>query len=118
MQTSVANNTVGDQYPSAHVRGIDMSPIQPVWVPPNVDFLVDDCTSEWLATNVDLVHFRFMVMILRDVPSVMKHCYKQVYPSTRECCEEAKKMQRTGLTIDHEQESKAWRLGRNAGTAW
>lgn len=55
-----------------------MSPIQPVWVPPNVDFLVDDCTNEWLATNIDLVHFRFMVMILRDVPSVMKHCYKRV----------------------------------------
>ncbi|KIH90444.1 hypothetical protein SPBR_00642 [Sporothrix brasiliensis 5110] len=69
---------VGDQYPSAHVRGIDMTPIQPVWVPPNVDFLVDDCSNEWLATNVDLAHFRFMVMILRDVPNIMKHCYKYV----------------------------------------
>lgn len=92
MKTSDANNSVGDQYPSAHVRGVDMSPIQPAWVPPNVDFLVDDCTSEWLATNVDFVHFRFMAMILRDVPSVMKHCYKQVYPPPRKCFEEAKRV--------------------------
>lgn len=27
---------------------MDISPVQPVWVPPNVDFLVDDCEQEWL----------------------------------------------------------------------
>ena len=35
---------VGDQFPNARVRGIDLSPTQPVWVPPNVDFLVDEGT--------------------------------------------------------------------------
>ncbi|EPQ64713.1 hypothetical protein BGT96224_A20736 [Blumeria graminis f. sp. tritici 96224] len=28
---------VGDQYPEAHVVGIDLSPIQPKWVAPNVE---------------------------------------------------------------------------------
>jgi hypothetical protein len=28
--------TVGDRYPSAEITGLDLSPIQPTWVPPNV----------------------------------------------------------------------------------
>ncbi|CAK7233869.1 hypothetical protein SBRCBS47491_008757 [Sporothrix bragantina] len=76
----IGTGTAGDLYPSAHVRGIDLTPIQPLWVPPNVSFLVDDCTHEWLSINVDLVHFRFMAMILRDVPTVMQHCYKSLKP--------------------------------------
>lgn len=27
---------VGEKYPSAEVLGLDLSPIQPTWVPPNV----------------------------------------------------------------------------------
>jgi hypothetical protein len=37
---------MGDEYPSAQVLGIDLSPIQPVWVPPNVKFMVDDAEQE------------------------------------------------------------------------
>jgi hypothetical protein len=69
---------VGDRYPSAAVRGIDLSPIQPSWVPPNVSFLVDDCEEEWLTWDCDLVHFRFMVLILRDVPKVLGHAFEYV----------------------------------------
>lgn len=71
-----------------------MTPIQPLWVPPNVDFLVDDCTNEWLAQNVDLVHFRFMTLILRDIPTVMRHCYTCVASSQyqRECIQRGKPM--------------------------
>lgn len=35
-------NLVEDEYPSASVLGIDVSPIQPVWAPPNVKFTVDN----------------------------------------------------------------------------
>ncbi|KHO01582.1 Methyltransferase type 11 [Metarhizium album ARSEF 1941] len=66
---------VGDRYPSAHVCGIDLTPIQPEWVPANVSFLVDDCTLDWIERDVDLAHFRFMVMILKDIPTVLGHCY-------------------------------------------
>ena len=72
---------VGDQYPSARVRGIDISPVQPLWVPPNVDFLVDDCEKdEWLARDVDLVHLRFMTVVLKDVPTVLRRAYEYVFP--------------------------------------
>jgi ubiquinone/menaquinone biosynthesis C-methylase UbiE len=67
---------VGDRFPTARVRGIDLSPTQPVWVPSNVDFLVDDCEQcDWLDKYVDLVHFRFMTIVLRDVPKVLANAY-------------------------------------------
>jgi hypothetical protein len=31
-----------DEHPEAHVIGIDLSPIQPLSVPPNVTFEIDD----------------------------------------------------------------------------
>ncbi len=57
-----------------------MTPIQPLWVPPNVEFLVDDCEQDWLVRNVDLVHFRFMAVILKDISIVMEHAYEYVCP--------------------------------------
>lgn len=33
---------VGDRFPSSNILGVDLSPIQPEWVPPNVRFMVDD----------------------------------------------------------------------------
>lgn len=33
---------VGDLFDSASILGVDLSPIQPEWVPPNVRFMVDD----------------------------------------------------------------------------
>ncbi|KAK1466663.1 methyltransferase [Colletotrichum cuscutae] len=40
---------VGGHYPSAEVTGVDLSPIQPSWVPSNVRFFVDDVEDDWLA---------------------------------------------------------------------
>jgi SAM-dependent methyltransferase len=72
---------VGDQYPSARVRGVDLSPVQPLWVPPNVDFLVDDCEKdEWLARDVDLVHLRFMTVVLKDVHTVLRRAHESLKP--------------------------------------
>ncbi|PHH92361.1 hypothetical protein CDD83_7739 [Cordyceps sp. RAO-2017] len=72
---------VGDRFPSAHVLGIDLTPIQPLWVPPNVEFLVDDCYQDWLTADaVDLVHFRFMAVVLRDIPCVVDNAYRSLRP--------------------------------------
>ncbi|KAF5130313.1 Secondary metabolism regulator LAE1 [Metarhizium anisopliae] len=76
--TGTVSHLVGDRYPSAHVCGIDLTPIQPEWVPANVSFLVDDCTLDWIERDVDLAHFRFMVMILKDIPTVLGHAYEYV----------------------------------------
>ncbi|PCG95078.1 Hypothetical protein PENO1_075180 [Penicillium occitanis (nom. inval.)] len=76
----IGTGTAGDRYPSARVRGIDLTPIQPTWVPPNVDFLIDDCEKDWLTEDCDLVHLRFMIIILRDVPTVLEHAFKSLRP--------------------------------------
>ncbi|KAG6101978.1 hypothetical protein E4U31_003494 [Claviceps sp. LM219 group G6] len=71
---------VGERYPSATVRGIDIASIQPEMVPPNVSFLVNDCEQEWTERYVDLVHFRFMIIMLRDTSKVLGHAFKSLRP--------------------------------------
>ena len=36
-----------DEYPSAQVTGVDLSPFQPNFVPPNCTCQVDDMTIPW-----------------------------------------------------------------------
>lgn len=36
-----------DEHPEVHVYGVDLSPIQPASVPPNVTFEVDDLEEPW-----------------------------------------------------------------------
>jgi SAM-dependent methyltransferase len=38
---------MADEFPASEVFGVDLSPIQPDWVPPNCRFHVDDYEDEW-----------------------------------------------------------------------
>lgn len=59
--------SVGEALPSAQVIGVDLSPIQPVWIPPNVEFLVDDIEDNWVhASDFDFAHLRFVGIALKD----------------------------------------------------
>jgi len=50
---------VAEKHPEADVKGIDVSPIQPIWVPPNARFELDDYNLEWQDTEkYDLIHQR------------------------------------------------------------
>lgn len=51
---------VADQLPTAHVCGIDISPIQPTDVPVNAEFIVMDLTKglDFYDGSADLVHSR------------------------------------------------------------
>ncbi|KAG5935748.1 hypothetical protein E4U53_000375 [Claviceps sorghi] len=59
---------MGDLFPSAQILGIDLSPIQPDWLPPNVRFMVDDAESPWLYphNHFDYIHSRNTVMAIKD----------------------------------------------------
>ncbi|KAM3557767.1 hypothetical protein MY1884_004331 [Beauveria asiatica] len=71
----------GDRYPSAGITGLDLSPIQPTWVPPNVKFLVDDVEAEWLnGDDFDLVHLRNMIPILKSPVNLLKQAYEHIRP--------------------------------------
>ena len=40
---------MADKYPSAEVLGIDLSPTQSPWQPPNCRFVIDDIEADWLS---------------------------------------------------------------------
>lgn len=70
-------SAVGDEYPEAEVIGIDLSPIQPAWVPPNVKFLVDDAETAWVykPESIDYIHIRHMTSSIRDWPALISQAY-------------------------------------------
>jgi 23S rRNA U2552 (ribose-2'-O)-methylase RlmE/FtsJ len=66
--------SVGEKFPSARVTGVDLSPIQPHWIPPNVDFIVDDIEDQWVhANDFDFAHFRFVHSIIRASRTALRN---------------------------------------------
>jgi hypothetical protein len=58
--------------------GIDLTPIQPPWVPPNLKFIVDDIEEdEWLnGSDFDLVHLRQMTPLVKDLDKLFRHSFE------------------------------------------
>ncbi|KAI0830422.1 S-adenosyl-L-methionine-dependent methyltransferase [Hypoxylon sp. FL0890] len=73
---------MGDEYPAAEILGIDLSPIQPIWVPQNVQFLVDNIEEEWVQppNSLDYIHSRQMAPSIRDWPAIFAEAYKALKP--------------------------------------
>ncbi|KAH8147305.1 uncharacterized protein LAJ45_08783 [Morchella importuna] len=73
---------IGERYPSAQVIGTDISPIQPSWVPPNVEFQIDDAELPWTFKNdsFDLVHIRHMCGAVKDWDELIKQAYRVCKP--------------------------------------
>ena len=57
-----------DTFPDCQVIGTDLSPTQPREVPPNLQFEVDDCCSEWVYTkdSFDYIHVRLLYGSVAD----------------------------------------------------
>lgn len=73
---------VADDYPSAQVLGIDLSPIQPSAVPPNLEFQVMDADEAWdFGQRFDLVHTRLMNgFSIRSWPFFYQQAYEALQP--------------------------------------
>lgn len=72
---------VADQHPEAYVKGIDLSPIQPSWTPPNVRFEVDDYNRDWLDTDkYDLIHARELLGTVPDWVELYRKAYIALKP--------------------------------------
>jgi len=71
-----------DRYPTAIVYGIDLSPIQPSWSPPNCRFDIDDIESDWVyqKDTFDLVHGRHMLGSIRDWDRYFSQAFEHVKP--------------------------------------
>ncbi|KAF4978238.1 hypothetical protein FZEAL_5343 [Fusarium zealandicum] len=58
---------MGDLYPTAYVEGIDLSPIQPQTLPPNVRFFVQDASEPWSCMEkFDYIHTRITLGSFSD----------------------------------------------------
>jgi hypothetical protein len=77
----VSTSDFADQFPSAAVVGVDISPIQPGWVPPNCRFQIDDVQLAWTWDReyFDFVHIRNLHGSISDWPAL----YKQVLEHTK-----------------------------------
>lgn len=73
---------IADQYPTAAVVGVDLSPIQPSFVPPNCSFEVDDVTLDWTypENHFDLIHIREMFGSIPDWDHFFEQCYRSTRP--------------------------------------
>ncbi|KAH7124760.1 S-adenosyl-L-methionine-dependent methyltransferase [Dactylonectria macrodidyma] len=79
--TGIWSIDFADEHPECQVTGIDLSPIQPPFVPPNVSFYVDDLEDDWtFSTKFDFIFSRFMTGSIRNWPRYLKQCYEFLEP--------------------------------------
>lgn len=69
------------KYPSARVLGTDLSPIQPIFIPSNCSFEVDDAESEWVYSHkFDYIHGRLLLSCFKDFPAVVSEAFHALNP--------------------------------------
>ncbi|KAF4983689.1 hypothetical protein FZEAL_956 [Fusarium zealandicum] len=75
---------LADNYPNSTFHGMDLSPIQPDWVPENALFVVDDIEHEagWTypEDKFDYIHMRHTVHSIRDRALLWDRIYKHLKP--------------------------------------
>ncbi|KAK3346979.1 S-adenosyl-L-methionine-dependent methyltransferase [Lasiosphaeria hispida] len=71
-----------DEFPDASVTGVDLSPIQPSWVPPNLSFEIDDISGTWTYPDnkFDYIHIRYMTGSVKDWVAVYREAYRCLKP--------------------------------------
>jgi len=68
-----------DQFLQCEVTGVDLSPIQPRWVPPNVKFEIDNIEQEWTwPVKFDFVFGRYLMCALKDYSGVIEQAYEHL----------------------------------------
>ncbi|GKT52087.1 secondary metabolism regulator LAE1 [Colletotrichum spaethianum] len=67
---------IGDGFPNAEVVGIDLSAIQPSFVPPNVKFEIDDAESSWVGNaKYDFIFSRYLALSIANWPRLVGNIY-------------------------------------------
>ena len=72
-----------EEFPMAHVIGTDLSPIQPAWVAPNLQFYVDDVESEWTYSReeaFDFIHARAIAGGIKDWSRLYSQIFQHLKP--------------------------------------
>jgi len=72
---------LGDANPKVHVIGNDLSPIQPTFTPPNVEFFVDDVEEDWdYSHSFDFIYIRNMTGSIKNWPKLLDQAYDALRP--------------------------------------
>ncbi|KAJ5929626.1 hypothetical protein N7454_006576 [Penicillium verhagenii] len=75
---------IAEKFPEAHVIGTDISPIQPSWVCPNLEFVIEDFEDEWVyePESFDFIHARLLAGCIADWPKFFQRCYECLKPGS------------------------------------
>lgn len=70
------------KFPSAHIIGTDIDPIQPSWTLPNLEFIIENFEDEWLykKNHFDYIHARLLAMCVADWPLLIRRMYEHTKP--------------------------------------
>ncbi|GKU04899.1 unnamed protein product [Fusarium langsethiae] len=73
---------MADLHPSAEVVGVDLSPIQPNFVPLNCRFEVDDINKEWTyaENKFDFIHIRYMTGTVPNWKELLEKAQRHLKP--------------------------------------
>ncbi|KAK4452012.1 Phosphoethanolamine N-methyltransferase [Podospora aff. communis PSN243] len=70
-----------DEHPEASVVGVDLSPIQPEFIPPNLEFFVDDLESDWTFVQpFDFIYCRLLTGSILDWPKLFGQAFANLNP--------------------------------------
>ncbi|KAH7006964.1 S-adenosyl-L-methionine-dependent methyltransferase [Ilyonectria destructans] len=71
----------GDEHPEAEIVGVDLSPIQPHFVPPNVRFLIDDIDEDMdYSEPFDYIHSRMMNFSVQNWTDYLRKIFQNLTP--------------------------------------
>ncbi|KAH6975691.1 methyltransferase [Ilyonectria destructans] len=75
---------LADSYPDSTFHGMDLSPIQPDWIPERVSFVVDDIEHDagWVYPDdmFDYIHMRHTLPFIRDRTELWERIYQHLKP--------------------------------------
>jgi len=63
------------------VLGVDLSPIQPPYIPVNCSFRVDNVEVDWIeGETYDFIHVRAMTLAIKDWPRLIERAFQEANP--------------------------------------
>ncbi|XPS73865.1 hypothetical protein M3J07_005988 [Ascochyta lentis] len=73
---------MADEHPGAEIIGVDLSPIQPSFTPPNCKFEIDDVTSPWTypENHFDLINIRSLYGSIASWPALYTQAFHHLQP--------------------------------------
>lgn len=76
------HSNMADEFPSAKVIATDITPTQPSFVPPNLEFQIDDAQMEWTfePESFDFIHIRYLQGSIEDWNKLYGQVYKALKP--------------------------------------